>query len=282
MSRQLTEKTGRRGQLTAPCWIDLPPVAGFSGDVKDAGVLYREVLGNTDRRETTVLEVLTPQAMEKWTSEIGKKRPGVRGDGYGLKGFYTRQWMQDYILPCAQADDSVNIIVRKGDQLLGYLTGGPLEKYSLYHPRAGLGDTFMIVGLETLPEEGTSKGYAGSMVGKALERARQKGFRFYAGFTENPRLRHIYDNMPGMLLVDERRNVRGWKNLTYLLDHGLIAACKSSPDRLSQIRESELDTRPKKMLASKEEDELILSLRTKKGQALNKAARAMQDRLAEA
>ena len=114
-------------------------------------------------------------------------------------------------------------------------------------------------------------------VEKAVELARDQGYQFMASFTENPRMKHLYGKHS--LMLDERKDNYGWENITYVIDPELAEGC-SDEGFAEHLRETELDTRPKRDITDSEESRFLTALRKTGRRNLAKAAREIQNTLA--
>lgn len=248
--------------------------SGAEPDIKDIpiekGVLKRQRLD-----DETLLEVLSPSGMDRFTCQIMKEK----GAGSGFKGFYHRDWMNYYIRHSFGAKDSFNSVVRQGDEVLAYLTAGPLEKYGLYHPAVGRADAIYFVGLETKPNIGTGKGYGKKLAKEAVIWGRRHGYNLLASHTDNPRLQHIYSSSLGLPLIDRRTNIMGWTCTTYAIDEKLIQAIRDDPKKIYDLAQG-LDGREKKPVSDEQFAQYLEMLSGLKGKKLKTESKRIQDMLA--
>ena len=111
-------------------------------------------------------------------------------------------YFKNYILYTMSSDNGITIIAHRGNELLGYITGGRLEECDLYDRNFGSDSSVFITGI--LVKKGLRGGGLGrTLLARFIRESRKRGYKFLSTYTISARLVHLLRDMPATPCLEE-------------------------------------------------------------------------------
>jgi len=124
-------------------------------------------------------------------------------------------YFKNYILYTMSSDNGITIIAHRGNELLGYITGGRLEECDLYDRNFGSDSSVFITGI--LVKKGLRGGGLGrTLLARFIRESRKRGYKFLSTYTISARLVHLLRDMPATPCLEEY-DIGGYTFVTLVL-----------------------------------------------------------------